>query len=139
MKLEIAEHLILANPYEAMSVIPQLRQLGIQLQIDNFGRIAALDGCLIPTLLYNQFGRVKIDRMLINRIDKDVESLEIFNTLVSNVVDVNLEIIASGIETLEQLDRVKQQECQYGQGYLFGKPVAESAIGQLLEQQKMAG
>ncbi len=139
LKLEIAEHLILANPYEAMSVIPQLRQLGIQLQIDNFGRIAALDGCLIPTLLYNQFGRVKIDRMLINRIDKDVESLEIFNNLVSNVVDVNLEIIASGIETLEQLDRVKQQECQYGQGYLFGKPVAESAIGQLLEQQKMAG
>ena len=139
LKLEIAEHLIWVNPHDAMSVIPQLRQLGIQLQIDNFGRIASLDGYFIPNLLYQEFGRVKIDRLLINRIDKDAESFKLFNSLVSNVVDANFEIIVSGIETLEQLARVRQRKCQYGQGYLFGKPVSESSIAQMLQQQKMAG
>ena len=128
LKLEIAEHLILANPYEAMSVIPQLRQLGIRLQIDNFGRISALNGYSLPNLLYKEFGRVKIDRMLINRIDRDVESWGTFCNLVNSINSSGLKIIATGIETAHQLDCLTALNCSYGQGYYLAKPLPKKAV-----------
>ena len=128
LKLEIAEHLIVASPYDVMEIIPQLGQLGIKLQIDNFGRVASLYGHFQPSLLYQEFARVKIDRMLINRIDKDVESWETFRNLVSSLERSGLEIIATGIETANQLDRLTTLDCSYGQGYYLAKPLSEEAV-----------
>ena len=128
LKLEIAEHLIWVNPHDAMSVIPQLRQLGIRLQIDNFGRISALNGYSLPNLLYKEFGRVKIDRMLINRIDRDVESWGTFCNLVNSINSSGLKIIATGIETAHQLDCLTALNCSYGQGYYLAKPLPKKAV-----------
>ena len=137
LKLEIAEHLIFANPYDAMSVIPQLRQLGIQLQIDNFGRISTLNGCSIPTLLYKEFSRVKIDRMLIDRIDKDVESWKTFRNLVGSIDSSGSKVIATGIETACQLDCLTAINCSYGQGYYLAKPLSIELIPTLIHRQKV--
>lgn len=137
LKLEIAEHLIWANPYEAMSVIPQLRQLGIQLQIDNFGRIDPVNGYFPSNLLYNEFKRVKIDRLLTNSIDKDVESWETFSNLVSIINSSGLETIVTGIETARQLECLNSLDCYYGQGYYLSKPLSIEIIPTLIHRQKV--
>jgi FlaA1/EpsC-like NDP-sugar epimerase/EAL domain-containing protein (putative c-di-GMP-specific phosphodiesterase class I) len=135
LKLEISEHLIGENPYAAMTVIPQLRAIGIELQIDNFGKIAALYGYLQPNVLYEQFDRVKIDRHLVNRIDRDPESWEIFSKLTKDLNNSGLEIIATGIETEAQLKQIKEINCNYGQGYLLSRPMAVQQIQKLLVNQ----
>ena len=137
LKLEIAEHLIWANPYDAMRVIPQLRQLGIQLQIDNFGRIDPVNNCFSPNLLYNEFSHVKIDRLLINSIDRDLESWEFFSNLVSSIKSSGLKAIVTGIETARQLECSKSLNCCYGQGYYLAKPLSIELIPTLIHRQKV--
>ena len=137
LKLEIAEHLILANPYDVMGVIPQLRQLGIQLQIDNFGRIDPVNNCFSSNLLYNEFSHVKIDRLLINSINKDLESWEFFSNLVSSIKSSGLKAIVTGIETARQLECSKSLNCSYGQGYYLAKPLSIELIPTLIHRQKV--
>ena len=136
LKLEIAEHLIRDNPQTAMNLIPQLRKLDIGLQIDNFGRIAASYGYFQPNLLYQEFEKVKIDRYLTNRIDRDADSWSIYRNLVSSVGKSGLKTIAMGIETASQYQQLQSTECSYGQGNFFFRPLAGDAVGRLIRQQQ---
>jgi FlaA1/EpsC-like NDP-sugar epimerase/EAL domain-containing protein (putative c-di-GMP-specific phosphodiesterase class I) len=135
LKLEISEHLISENPHMAMIVIPQLRAIGIQLQIDNFGKIASIYGYLQPNILYDQFNRVKIDRHLVSRIDRDPESWEILSKIAADINHSGLEVVATGIETEAQLDRLKEINCDYGQGYFFSRPMAGGQVQKMLVEQ----
>ena len=136
LKLEIAEHLIRDNPQTAMNLIPQLRKLDIGLQIDNFGRIAASYGYFQPNLLYQEFEKVKIDRYLTNRIDRDADSWSIYRNLVSSVGKSGLKTIAMGIETASQYQQLQSTECSYGQGNFFFRPLAGDAVARLIRQQQ---
>ncbi|MGF1591439.1 MAG: polysaccharide biosynthesis protein [Pleurocapsa sp.] len=121
---EISEYLIGENPREAIAIIPQLKQLGIQLQIDNFGRVASIYGRVKPNLLYREFKRVKIDRCLVNSIAKDQQSWEIFKKIVLDLKDYGLGTTVTGLENLSQLNKVKEIAVDYGQGYLLSRPLS---------------
>ena len=136
LKLEIAEHLLWANPHDSMSLIPQLHLLGVQLQIDNFGRIASLHNYLPPNLLYREFDQVKIDRLLINGIDKDIESWETLRHLFDSIEKSGLETIATGIETAPQLARLQATQCLYGQGYYLSKPLSIETVPIIIREQQ---
>ena len=137
LKLEIAEYSIDANPHASMTMIPQFRELGIQLQIDNFGRSASAHSYFQPNILYQQFERVKLDRYLIDRIDKDAESWEICRMMVRDLNNYGMETIAVGVETTEQLEQINHINCQYAQGNMFCQPLAFLEVEELLKNQKI--
>ena len=131
LKLEVSEFLIREHPHTAMAIIPTLKELGVELTIDNFGRIGSQYNCCQPQALYKEFDRIKIDRYLINRIDKDPESLDLLKQMFDKVVDYGIPIIAVGVETKEQLDHIKVMNCQYAQGYLFHRPLKLPKLEQI--------
>ena len=135
--LEIAENVLRENPHGAIAIIPQLRELGIQLQIDNLGRLGCLHNHFQLGLLYEQFDRVKIDRYLVNRMDKDRESLELIDNIIARVQSSPLQAIATGIETQQQLNQLKAIDCNYGQGYLFYQPIQGTELKNLVSQRQL--
>ena len=138
ISLEISEYLLGENPQTAMNILPQLKRLGIQLQIDNFGRVASLYGRVQPNLLYREFDRVKIDRHLTSRIEQEHQAWEVLQDIVIDVENYGLEITATGIENIPQLNKVKGILCEYGQGYYLNQPLDSNDVLKLMAGKSQA-
>lgn len=122
LKLEITETAIMENPELASSILEKLRALDIQFSIDDFGT-----GYSSLSYLYRfPANTLKIDRSFIKRITKNRESFNIIESIITIAHHLKMEVIAEGIETLEQLEKLKALKCEYGQGYLFAKPLEEN-------------
>jgi EAL domain-containing protein (putative c-di-GMP-specific phosphodiesterase class I) len=111
-------------------MLSELRALGVQVQIDDFGTgyssLGYLQRLPIDTL--------KIDRTFVGRIGKDGTGVEIVRTILALAHDLGMKVVAEGIETDEQLSKLKSMECEYGQGYLFTKPINSQMAGSLLSK-----
>lgn len=138
ISLEVSEYLIGEMPQTALAILSQLKQLGTKMQIDNFGRVASIQGRVQPNLIYREFERVKIDRHLISRIDQDQLAWEIFQDLVFDIENYGLEITATGIENIPQLNKVKEISCNYGQGYFLTQPLNNLDVDNLMQNQNRA-
>ncbi|MBE9167997.1 polysaccharide biosynthesis protein [Pleurocapsales cyanobacterium LEGE 06147] len=137
LRLEIAESIVRENTDLALAVLSQLKALGVRLQIDNFGRSLSVYNFSdsFSNLLSEQFDRLKIDRLLVSRIDNDFESLEIVQNITMGACDAGVELIAAGVETPEQLARLKTLQCKYGQGYFFSKPLEKGSAQKLIDSK----
>jgi EAL domain-containing protein (putative c-di-GMP-specific phosphodiesterase class I) len=109
-------------------MLTQLRNLGVGLSIDDFGTgyssLSYLHRFPIDTL--------KIDRSFVTRMTDNSENAEIVRTIVTLARSLDMDIIAEGVETHEQLRQLSSLGCDYGQGYLFAKPVAGGQAIELL-------
>ena len=132
---EISEYLIRENPHDAIAILPQLKKLGIQLQIDNFGWVASIYGRVKPNLLYQEFERVKIDRYLLQLIASDAQAWNIYRKIVLDLKTCGLGITAVGIENLSQLNKVKDLVGDRGQGYLLSRPLSPAELIKLGESK----
>jgi EAL domain-containing protein (putative c-di-GMP-specific phosphodiesterase class I) len=132
LKLEITESVVVENIETATDMLNQLRAIGIQLSIDDFGTgyssLSYLHRLPIDTL--------KIDRSFITQMIKNNENSEIVRTIVSLAKNLNMSLIAEGVETVEQLQQLQLLGCDNGQGYLFSKPVTEELATQLVKQME---
>lgn len=133
---EISEYLIDENSASASPVITQLKQLGVQLQIDNFGRVASIYGRVRPNILYQEFQRVKIDRHLVSSIAKDRQSWELFKKIMLDLKDYGLGMTTTGIENLSQLNKVKEIAGDYGQGYLLSQPLSAAEATDAMTKER---
>ncbi|RPJ28941.1 MAG: EAL domain-containing protein [Chloroflexi bacterium] len=128
LKLELTESMIVEDAESTSAMLSELRALGVQVQIDDFGTgyssLGYLQRLPIDTL--------KIDRTFVSRIGKNGSGSEIIQTILILAHDLGMKVIAEGIETDEQLSKLKSMECEYGQGYLFTKPVDSQTIEALL-------
>jgi EAL domain-containing protein (putative c-di-GMP-specific phosphodiesterase class I) len=119
LKLELTESMIVEDAASTATTLSELRALGVQVQIDDFGTgyssLSYLQRLPIDTL--------KIDRTFVSRIGKDGNGSEIVRTILALAHDLGMKVVAEGIETDEQLSKLKSMECEYGQGYLFTKPI----------------
>ncbi|MEG4119292.1 EAL domain-containing protein [Microcoleus sp. N9_B4] len=127
LKLEITESCFLeASTYE-VTILKQLKNHGIKLCIDDFGTgyssLSRLHEFPIDTL--------KIDRSFVSRINAG-KSDEVVETIVTLAHSLGMDVVAEGIETLEQLEKLRSLGCERGQGYLFSKPVDSQTATQLL-------
>lgn len=131
LKLEITESEIIENIELVLTTVEKLKCLGVQLSMDDFGTgyssLSYLHCLPIDTL--------KIDRCFIQSMDRDRHQLELVKTIIKLAEVFDLDLVAEGIESEPQLDRLIELRCKYGQGYLFSQAVTpEVAITMCLKR-----
>ena len=128
--LEITESTLMDYKPETIDLFKQIRQRGIRLNIDDFGTGYS---CLqyLPNFPINV---LKIDRSFIQGMLDERENFEIVKTIIALACNLELEIIAEGIENLQHLQVLRNLNCKLGQGYLFSRPVDEKSAELLIEQ-----
>jgi EAL domain-containing protein (putative c-di-GMP-specific phosphodiesterase class I) len=130
LKLELTESSIMEHAESTIATLQQLKALGIQLSIDDFGT-----GYSSLSYLYRfPIDTLKIDRSFVNRMDVELEKLELVRTIATLAWNLNMNVVAEGIETQQQLSHLKALGCEYGQGYFFSKPVDAIVTTQLLAE-----
>ncbi len=128
LKLEVTESAIINNADLATDMLYQLKQRKIQLCMDDFGTgyssLSYLHRFPLDTL--------KIDRSFVSPITAYGQKSEIVRTIISLAHNLGMNVIAEGVETLVQRETLRSLGCEFGQGYLFSRPVDSSAASQLL-------
>lgn len=124
LKLEITESHVMENSEAAIKMLNNLRELGVELSLDDFGT-----GYSSLSYLHRlPVDYLKIDRSFVSRMIESKENGEIIQTIIKLAQNLKMKVIAEGIETADQLEYLKNLNCEFGQGYFFSKPVdAETA------------
>jgi diguanylate cyclase (GGDEF)-like protein/PAS domain S-box-containing protein len=118
LKVELGERVLLENRDAAKAVLRQLKELGVGVQIDNFG--TGTSG--VTSLHQYPIDAFKIDRSLIGRLGTDPRAAGIIRALVDLAHNLGMTVIAEGIETDEQLRVLREVKCDFAQGFLFARP-----------------
>ncbi len=120
LKIEVTESAVIDDPDLAATVLTQLREHGIGISVDDFGT-----GYSSLRYIHNlPVNTLKVDQSFVQKMRRDPKSHEIVRTVVGLALNLHADIVAEGVETVEQLGLLRQLGCQYGQGYLFSRPVA---------------
>jgi diguanylate cyclase (GGDEF)-like protein/PAS domain S-box-containing protein len=130
LKLEITESTVMADPTAAVEMLQQIKSLGIDLAIDDFGTgyssLSYLHRFPLDTL--------KIDRSFISGMGDDEEGMEIARTILPMANNLQLDVVAEGVETIQQVAFLKKLQCKYGQGYYFSRPLSAEGTTALLAE-----
>jgi diguanylate cyclase (GGDEF)-like protein/PAS domain S-box-containing protein len=133
LTLEITESTLMEQRELAMQALRQLRDLGVKLSIDDFGTgYSSL--AYLSTL---PFDCLKIDRSFVIGMHKSPQNVEIVRTILSLGRSLNKQVIAEGIETHDQLLRLKELGTPIGQGYLLARPLAPAQAQELLRDPRV--
>ncbi len=128
IKLEITESLLMENSELTLSLFQQLQALGFRLSLDDFGTgyssLSYLHRFPINTL--------KIDRSFINLMAPGDSSFEIVRTITSLARTLNMDVVAEGVETQEQVGYLRSLSCEMVQGYFFSRPLSYEHATQYL-------
>ncbi len=130
LQLEITESSILENPEAAIEFLNQLKSLNIGLCVDDFGTGYSS----LSSLQQFPVNVLKIDRMFIQGMGLDGEKDEIVRAVVSLAHSLRMQVVAEGVETEGQLQRLRAMKCDYGQGYLLCHALDAEGIDHLLER-----
>ena len=126
--VEITETVLLKNIEENIKKIKELKDMGIIISLDDFGTGYSSFNYIVKLPL----SIIKIDRSFINGMDLQDEYTKILRLIIESAHSLNLPIVAEGVETEEQLEKLKQMNVDYIQGYLFSKPLEEEDALKLL-------
>ena len=128
LELELTEGVLMANVEETITTLNKLKDMGIRLSIDDFGTgyssLSYLKRFPIDTL--------KIDQSFIREITTSNDDSAIASTIIAMADNLRLNVIAEGVETIEQANILLDKECDDVQGYFFSRPLCESDFCQLL-------
>jgi diguanylate cyclase (GGDEF)-like protein len=125
LTLEITESLAMANIRHSIDTMHQLKQLGIRFSIDDFGT-----GYSSLSYLHQlPIDELKIDQSFVRNISASSENEVIVDTIIVMAQQLNLKIVAEGIETADELDYLLQRQCDYFQGYHFARPLPFEHFG----------
>lgn len=131
LELEITESTLMENPERTISLLEQLYGLGLHLAIDDFGTgyssLSALQQFPISTL--------KIDKSFVRNVATKSADATIVGTIVQMGRNLNMDVVAEGVENEQQLNVLQRLECNYVQGMLFGNPMSSDSYLELLRAQ----
>jgi diguanylate cyclase (GGDEF)-like protein/PAS domain S-box-containing protein len=128
LTLEITESMLMEQREKALGALAELRALGVKLSIDDFG--TGYSSLAYLTTL--PFDCLKIDRSFVIGMHESTQNVEIVRTILSLGRTLSKHVIAEGIETQDQLDRLRQLGAPIGQGYLLSRPLAPYQAAELL-------
>jgi len=124
LQLEVTESVLMQAEEAAYKVFRELKQLGVILDVDDFGTGYSS----LNRLDRYPFDSIKIDRTFVLRLHQDARSTEVIRGITMLAKSLNLNITAEGIETQEDADTLVGLGCQYGQGYLYSRPLSAEEI-----------
>ena len=130
LELEVTEMVLLHETAQTVSTMAQLRQLGVRLSLDDFGTGYSS----LSYLRKFPFQKIKLDRSFVKDFGRDAGSAAIVRAVAGLGADLGMTILVEGIETQEQLERVKAEGCTEGQGYLFGRPMPAAEVRIVLDR-----
>lgn len=135
LEFEVTESAAMSERYSAIDTLVSLREMGIEIAIDDFGS----DYSSLRRLKELPIDRLKIDQAFIKDLTEDPKNLAILKAIISLAKDLELKLIAEGVETLEQIDLLKQYSCDAVQGYYFYKPLNAKMCTILLAENPVQG
>lgn len=135
LKLEITESFLMASLFEhgstANTTLEKIKERNIKLCIDDFGT-----GYSSLSYLHDlPVDILKIDRSFLNIKDGDNKKSDIIKTIIRLAKNLDLTLIAEGIENRHQLSILKELDCDYGQGYFFSRPLDVNEVSRLIEKE----
>ena len=131
LSFEITETKIMKHPKKAIQSLNELGKLGIKVAIDDFGT----GHSSLSYLKKLPINKLKIDRSFIKDIPDDLDDMEITKTIIAMAKNLHLEVIAEGVETIEQRDFLLENGCDEIQGYLYHKPSPADEIENILRKK----
>ncbi|MEM6252340.1 MAG: EAL domain-containing protein [Cyanobacteria bacterium P01_D01_bin.156] len=132
LKLELTESVAMENVESAIQQLSQLKKAGLHISLDDFGT-----GYSSLSYLHRlPIDCLKIDKSFVDHMETNNENEDIVGTIVALAHRLKLDIVAEGVETIEQAFLLKGLQCHYAQGYFFSKPVPMEQATQLLADHK---
>ncbi|MCU0234885.1 MAG: EAL domain-containing protein [Thermoanaerobaculales bacterium] len=128
LRLEVTENVVMDHADLAIRNLMELRGLGVQLSIDDFGTGYS-------SLSYLQrfhYDSLKIDRSFVSKLGTAGDSRAIVETILNLANSLGIGVVAEGIETAEQVERLRRMQCPHGQGYWFSRPLTVPAAEELM-------
>jgi diguanylate cyclase (GGDEF)-like protein/PAS domain S-box-containing protein len=120
LEMEVTESMMMSDPEQAIAILESLGRLGVRIAIDDFGTgyssMAYLKRLPVDTL--------KLDRIFVTNVDTDSTDADLCAGVIALAHKLGLDVVAEGVETAPQRDALAERECDYYQGYLFGRPMA---------------
>lgn len=124
--LEITESGVMEDIDTALGALNELRELGITMAIDDFGTGYSS----LSYLNRLPVGIVKLDRSFVSDVGQQGANEQIVRAVLAMTKALDLRVVAEGVETEAQRDWLREQGCELGQGWLFGKPLPATSVGQ---------
>ncbi|CAM8656600.1 COG5001 Predicted signal transduction protein containing a membrane domain, an EAL and a GGDEF domain [Comamonadaceae bacterium] len=135
LELEITESVAMEDAEFMLETLHGVRQLGISIAIDDFGTGYSS----LSQLRQLPIDRLKIDRAFVSELSSDVLGGHIASMVIELGRNLQLKVIAEGIETADQAERLKMLGCHEGQGYLYAKPMTPPALKDWLQNRGCFG
>ncbi|SIR10507.1 PAS domain S-box-containing protein/diguanylate cyclase (GGDEF) domain-containing protein [Rhizobium sp. RU20A] len=129
IKMELTESVVMENPEQARLVLTKLKDAGLTLALDDFGTGYSS----LSYLTRFPFDTIKIDKALVK--DPSDKRAVLLRNVVSMARELDMQVVAEGIETEEDAQQLAQMGCDYGQSFLFGPPIGAESIGRLLKER----
>lgn len=128
LELEITESIFIADVEKTMATLHGLRNLGVRIALDDFGTGYSS----LSYLRSFPFDKVKIDRSFVEDLRGDGNGHAVIRAITTLADALGMETLAEGVEEIAQLEALEREGCRYIQGYLFSRPVAGTAVLDLL-------
>jgi EAL domain-containing protein (putative c-di-GMP-specific phosphodiesterase class I) len=130
LELEITENMTMHNPTRLIAVLNNIKKMGVRIAIDDFGTayssLAQIKNFPIDTL--------KVDRSFIRNLPQDSENQAITEAIITMGKNLNITVVAEGVETQEQKNFLRDHICDEMQGFFFSKPIAPDKFADLLRK-----
>jgi diguanylate cyclase (GGDEF)-like protein/PAS domain S-box-containing protein len=133
LELEITESTLMADPKRIITMLRELRTMGLHLSIDDFGTGYSS----LSALRQFPIGTLKIDQSFVRDAALAGSDGTIVRTIIEMGRTLGMTVVAEGVETPAQLAMLRTLGCHYGQGLLFGEPCTAEGLGALLIEQEL--
>ena len=130
LELEITESLIMEDVEQAIAIMHRIRELGVELSIDDFGTGYSS----LSSLKKFPVARLKVDRSFIHMLPGEHDDRSIAMAVIALGHQLNMKIVAEGVETEDQREFLRHSKCDEMQGYQFSRPVAPEEIARMLSR-----
>jgi predicted signal transduction protein with EAL and GGDEF domain len=129
LRIEFTESVAMQDAERTAQILNELKALGFCTSLDDFGTGYSS----LSYLTRLPLDILKLDRSFVSEMDKNNESRQIVHTIISLAHNLGKEVVAEGIETLEQANEIKSLGCQFAQGYFFSKPISHASMEAILK------
>ncbi|EGG98896.1 Sensory box/GGDEF family protein [gamma proteobacterium IMCC2047] len=122
--VEITESFLMRDEQAAQAMLKELRKLGIQVWLDDFGTGFSS----LSYLRHFQVDGLKIDRSFVADIESDQQDRALTSAIISMARQLHIPVVAEGIESVAQADFLQAEQCDFGQGFLFSEPLPAASF-----------